>query len=397
MANSALDVRDPHAAPKPSPSPSAPRVDSARPATEPRRSAALGARLFSLLMLCAVAAFFSYCGVTIYQFMRDAFVAPAILSPDSDVVLANKLKLSEFVEERARAAADIEGIDAQVVADDQGIAHLEELRGRLDKAVRWTSEVTAEKASAGSAELQTLARERQVMVSMLDEQKELTAKARNEEQAGLISQTDLAKQAQTLSQLQLALIDNERTTLQSEAALRETALEQRSLGAVGDAPLTPEMMTRVEQTIRVEVESLQLESDKRSKLAEKRALVERIARIDELESELKSRPIYRAIERNLEVAFVPYTQIDGIQAGAGTYSCLWGLLFCKQVGTVSEIVPGELVLPDPWGAPARGQYVVLDLWDHDSAKAKTLRVRRRASSTNAPGGSPAPGGSVAGQ
>jgi len=402
MAGSALDLdaraaspKAAPAAPKPPASAGVSGPDSRVRPCPPVGSAPLNARLFSLLMLCAVAAFFGYGGVTMYHFMRDSFVAPAILSPDSDIVLANKLKLSEFVEERARAAAEMEGIDAEVAADDQGIARLAELRRQVDKAVRWTSEATAEKASAGAAELRTLAHEKQVMTAMLDEQKDLTAKARIDEQAGLISQTDFAKQAQALSQFELALIDNERTTLQSEAALRETTLEQRAIGATGDAPLTPEMMTRAEQTIRVELESLKLESDKRAKLAEKGALVERVARIDELEGELKNRPIYRAIERNLEVAFVPYTQIEGIEAGAGTYACLWGLLFCKQVGTVSEIVPGELVLPDPWGAPARGQYVVLDLWDHDSAKAKTLRVRRRVGGASPPAG-PA-GGPVAGR
>lgn len=394
MTGSALDLGDHAAPPTAAPATTQSRAsagdrrrDSTMPPGSRARSATLNARLFSLLMLCAVAAFFGYGGVTVYQFMRDSFVAPAILSPDSDFVLANKLKLSEFVEERARAAAEMEGIDAQVAADDQGIARLSELRKQVDKAVRWTSEVTAEKASAGAAELRTLAREKEVMAAMIDKQKELTAKARVEEQAGIISQTDFAKQAQALSQFELSLIDNERATLQSEAALRETTLEQRALTATGDSPLTPEMMTRAEQTIRVELESLKLEADKRAKLAEKGALAERIARIDELEAELKNRPIYRAIERNLEVAFVPYTQIEGIEAGAGTYSCLWGLLFCKQVGTVSEIVPGELVLPDPWGAPARGQYVVLDLWDHDSAKAKTLRVRRRAGGASSPAGS----------
>jgi len=45
------------------------------------------------------------------------------------------------------------------------------------------------------------------------------------------------------------------------------------------------------------------------------------------------------------------------------------------VGTVSELVPGEVVQPDPWGASTRGQYAVLDLRDHRSARSKTLRVR----------------------
>jgi hypothetical protein len=48
---------------------------------------------------------------------------------------------------------------------------------------------------------------------------------------------------------------------------------------------------------------------------------------------------------------------------------------CRPVGTVSEVVPGEVILPDPWGNQTRGQYAVLNLQDRDAARAKTLRVR----------------------
>jgi hypothetical protein len=58
---------------------------------------------------------------------------------------------------------------------------------------------------------------------------------------------------------------------------------------------------------------------------------------------------------------------------------VWGVFACKPVGTITEIVPGEVILPDPWGNPARGQYAVLDLSNHDAAKSKVLRVRRGAS------------------
>jgi hypothetical protein len=54
---------------------------------------------------------------------------------------------------------------------------------------------------------------------------------------------------------------------------------------------------------------------------------------------------------------------------------------CKQVGVVAEVVPGEVVLPDPWGNMARGQYAVLNLSDGLAARAKMLRVRALPAST----------------
>jgi hypothetical protein len=42
---------------------------------------------------------------------------------------------------------------------------------------------------------------------------------------------------------------------------------------------------------------------------------------------------------------------------------------------VSQMVPGEVVQADPWGSQVRGEYVVLDLTEHEAARAKTLRIR----------------------
>jgi len=335
-------------------------------------------------MLGGVAAMLTCAGDSAYRASRDSFVAPAILSPDSDVIITGKLKLGELLLERSRVAAAIEGIGAEVIADDKGIEQLEGLRAKLDRSLQFTSEVTSNKAVAGNAELGALLRQREILTAMVSEQKKLERNAQADVEAGVISRSDYAKETQTLGQYELALVENERTTLQRETEVRETRLTQRALTLPAESPLTPELMVREDQKIHVQLEEVHLEAEKRSKLAEKAALSERIATLDALAAQLKSRPVYKAVERRLDVAFVPYTQIDGVQAGAQVYSCTWGLFFCKQVGMVAELVAGEILLPDPWGTPQRGQYAVLDLWDRESAKAKTLRVRSGAQTTAAP-------------
>jgi hypothetical protein len=342
-------------------------IDVAAPGLAPRFAA--------LVMLGVVAAFFGYGAVTAYRSLRDSFVAPAILSPDSDIVLANRLKLSEMAQERARAAADIEGIDAEIAAETSGLDRLVSLKQQLENSVQWTRDLTSEKAATGAAQLNALEREKEVVAEMIDRETALSKKAEADVAAGVISRTDYAKETQTLNQLQVALIDNERAMVESRAAVRESELTQRAISFSPGAPLTPDLAARAEQMIRVDLDSIKLEADRRSRLAQRKELVGRIADIDDLTQKLESRPIYRAAEGNLDVAFVPYTQIDGVATGDSVYSCVWGLFHCKEVGTVAEIVSGEVATADPWGSPARGQYVVLDLWDRSAAKEKTLRVR----------------------
>jgi hypothetical protein len=342
----------------------------------------LRARAFSFVMLCGVSSALGYAAYTAYGATRDSYVAPAILSPDSDVVLASKLKLAEMADDRAKASAELDDVDSVIEADDEAIARLGFLQHKLENAVHWTSEITSAKASAGAAALQSLLQQKQVIEDMLAGQRTLTQKAQADLAAGVVSRTDYAKEAQALDQMQLAILENARARRDSQAALHEAQLALRAVRTPDDAPLTPELMAHEEQVIRLELEVVHLESEKRSKLAERAALSERIAKLDELAGQLKNRPIYQAADKSVDVAFVPYTQIDGVESGAKVYACVWGLFLCKQVGAVAEVVPGEVVSADPWGASTRGQYAVLSLWSPEAARLKTLRVR----STSSPGG-----------
>ena len=326
-------------------------------------------------MLSAVAVAFAYAAGAAYEYVRDAFVAPAILSPNSDLVITNRLRLGELEVERERAVADIEALDADLSGADSAIAGLQKLQKTAASAIEWTSTVTAEKANATVAQLHALSNERQLMVTMVEDQKKQTAKAEADVASGLIPATEYARRKESLNQAEIALLDNDRSSLQLQSSLEETALAQRALARPRNAPQMPELIAQQEQMIRVELEIVRLTSEQRSKTGQKKALTERVAKIDEMARQLKSRPTYQAIEKNIDIAFVPYTQIDGVSDGAPVYSCLWGIIFCKEVGAVTQLVPGEVSVADPWGAPARGQYAVLDLYDHESARAKTLRVR----------------------
>jgi hypothetical protein len=349
----------------------------------------LRTRFFAFLTLFGLAFVFCYAAIVAYQAMRDSFVAPIILSPDNDLILANKLKLGELDVERARSVAEQEGVDADLAAADDAIGRLRGLHATASNGTAWTSRITSQKATASGAELTTLGEQRRVLTSMLQQQKELTSKARADRDAHIVSGADYEKEEQALHQLELALLENERSTLNVQSALGETMLAQQALAQGNNARVVmPELLVRQEGVIRLEVEVVRLESEKRSKLALKRALSERIAKIDELAAQLKGRPLFRAVDHSLDVAFVPYTQIEGVDSGSRVYSCVWGLFLCKAVGTVAELVPGEVVLPDPWGNQARGQYAVLNLADREAAKAKTLRVRPAEAArpaTDAPG------------
>lgn len=343
------------------------------PKTTPRR-AGPRTRFFAFTALSSLVACVAYAGQQAYLAATDSFVAPIILSPDSDLVLSSKLRASQLAAERALAASDLEALDETVAASQQALVRLKGLLRTPSSANAWTTQANDGRIAAGHAEQRLLGQQRTVLTEMSDKQAAVVAEARANLGAGLISKLEVTKELKAQNDLAFALLENDRTRLQTQLQLRQMVLTAKSLKG-GDVPVMPEMIAREEQMVHLELEVLRLESELKSKRSERKLLAQKVSALDELEAQMKTRPLFRAAEKTMEVAFVPYTQLQGVAPGANVYDCVWGVVHCRPVGVVTEVVPGEVVLPDPWGNQARGQYAVLDLREHESAKAKTLRIR----------------------
>jgi len=335
-------------------------------------------RLLSRLMLCAVVAGFGYAGSAAYRLATDSFVAPIIFSPDSDVVIQNKLSLSRLLAERSTIQLRIDENHAGAAAASQAIDRLEELKRASSRALDWSTAISARQASAGEADLQALSKQGAVLAEMIGRQEQYAREMQSNLAAGLVHESDVARQENSLSELRVAALQNDRDRLAAEAQLQTALLTkqaQKSSGAPA-GPSTPEMLLQKDQLVRIELEILKLDAERRTKLAQQRSDDQELAEIDALVSQMKSRPVFRAAESKQNVAFVPYTQINGVQRGSTVYECaVWGMFSCNPVGMVSEVLPGEVAMQDPWGTPTRGQYAILDLSNPSAAQSKALRVR----------------------
>lgn len=337
-------------------------------------------RVMSFCALAAMASAIVWVGRESYQALTDSFVAPAILSPDSDIIIGSKLKLAELAGERAKTKMQLDAIDADVAAIREAVTRLRALEEKGKDSLAWTVSINARAASSGAMELDALAKQKAMLADIVARQRTFADEARANMTSGLVSKTDYAREVQALHQAEIALIEADRVRVQTEAVTQQARMASASLAGNMKSMPMPEMLLREDQNVRIELDILRLESDVRAKNTERRMLEDRLAKIDEIDAQLRGRPIYRAVDKNVEVAFVPYTQIDGLHEGDDVYDCIWSMFHCKKVGRVSELVPGEVILPDPWGNQARGQYAVLDLVDHQAARSKALRVRTAAPS-----------------
>jgi hypothetical protein len=336
-------------------------------------------RVFSFVALAGMVGGCGALGREGYFVATDSFVAPAILSPQSDLVLEQKLKFSQIELEKGRAEQSIEECNNSIEADQKAVIRLNELKDMAANALTFSKTTTGAQVNMGGAALQTLSSQAAGIRDMIDRQTSIVNDAKNNLAAGLLPRSEFDREQQSLDALRIQLMDNERSKMSAGLALNQAALTQYALSAKRNTMFTQEQMMNMDTVARIEVQIFSSEADLRTKNLQKQQMEVELVRVMQLESDLKNRPLFQAIEKQLDVAFSPYTSLKGIMPGGRLMDCVWGVFNCKEVGKVVSIISGEAILPDIFGAgQVRGQFISLDLHKnrHDEAmQSKVLRVR----------------------
>ncbi|HTU59758.1 MAG TPA: hypothetical protein VMF89_15005, partial [Polyangiales bacterium] len=333
------------------------------------------ARVTSLVILCAAAVALFHAGRAGYYLATDVQVAPFMLTPDSDAITGSRLSLAALTTERETAGAHLEVLVEQLQVARDSRERLTALHAKFAGAVGVSRELTAESERSAQQELQKVLSQRTVIEGALAEQASYIEDLDRRVESGLAHGSDVVRERAELRRLQLLQLDRERDQVAAENRARELGVTRASQRGATDR-ITADQLRLEEQLLRLELEVRGLEADERGKLAELASVNAQTARLDELIAQLKQRPLYRAIANKQTLAFVPYTQLRGVRAGASIYQCrVWSVFSCDYVGRIAEVLPGEIDGVDPWGTRERGEYAVLDLSESRAITAKTLRVR----------------------
>lgn len=356
---------------------------------KPTKQTLLRSRIVSVAALCLTVAGVGYLAKNAYHIATDSFVVPVVLSPDSDLVIQSTLSRAALLSERMKISLQREQAEAELYAAEQAIEQLKALHGSVEKSLDWTGVVTNTQAKADTHELDILRRHQAELNSMLAAQEAVVARAETDLAAGLLQKSEYTRETNALGPIRVAIIENERARLLAQTAMDQVLLTRHAMTTGGHGPstkvATPEMLMQQEQLVRIKCDLLKLEAERRTKSAMRRHIEEEVGKLDELLAQLNKRPIFRAIDASTNVAFIPYTQVEGVSAGGKVYECVLGVFSCTQVGRVTEVLPGEVIVPDPWGSPARGVYAVIALDDQHAAQSKTLRVRSAGKGAGGPG------------
>jgi hypothetical protein len=257
------------------------------------------------------------------------------------------------------------------------------MRSNTNDVFRWEADVEATHAATVTQSMRALVRQQRVLSGQRERQAASVERARTNLEAGLIGRRELDNEEHSLAQIDLAIANNERALLEARMQEQLARLQSDTYRAAlqgSAAPPSvggrmPSVVTRQEQAIRLELQISEMQAERRGLQGMRDVGVRNLARLREALDQLRDRPVYRATQESLDVAFVPYEQLEGVHPGATVMQCTFWIFACHDVGRVTEVVPGEVVTQDPWGEMARGRYAVLHLDDPLAVQERILRVR----------------------
>ncbi|MGE0402727.1 MAG: hypothetical protein AB7T06_38845 [Kofleriaceae bacterium] len=351
------------------------------PAEDTRPGRSIVGRVFALAMLVGTIAGLAWLGQQIYFVITDGWIAPMHLSPDSDQIQSLRLAHQRNLSELGRIDAEVARLDSELAAIDSAIAQLSAMRGSTTETMKWQAEHNRVEAGGLNASRRLLRKQRDQVKLLHARQSVLVERARQDLAAGVIDRSVVDREEQRRDQLALEITELTRQIEETKLRSKQTTVALDAYQATLDHSAAssigrmPEIAARDERDARVEIEIQRLAAEARGHRALRAAAVAGSAEQRRLLAELENRPLYRAMKKATDVAFVPYDQLSSVKPGASVVACAWAVFVCDKVGTIGELVPGEIATQDPWGEIARGQYAVLHLVDPDAVRERVLRVR----------------------
>jgi hypothetical protein len=326
----------------------------------------LGFGILSIIVVVLI----GYIATSAFYFVSSSWIQPMVVSPTDERVLQLKSELAEQASVRDKIAVDLQHTDRFIAAQ-------QDFQTEFVKAVQ--ADLAERKSSLGR--VAQLARQYRGERSRIRSSNDDFARMSKEEisreyKAGLVNRDGLLNGAYQQGQIansnlslaeRQAEFENRAASLEKESAALEGVLSKKANAGV----LSYEVLK-----IKRDYDTSRLETAKATE--ERKALQDSLERHDAILKSIRQSPQLRAADRKADVAFVPYSNFDGLKVGTPVYACAIEMLICHEAGKVQAILPGEVTSKHPnREKQLRGQMVELALDDADAAEENVLFVGRK--------------------
>jgi len=323
---------------------------------------------FAVLTVIALA-LVSYLGANIFYWFSTCWIEPTVIAPTDERVLALSAQLLQQTSARDKVAADL--------ADAERVMQMHE--EFLDSAKKALADELADRKSELSKLMALDKSFSSTRHEVASNGRAFSAMSKHrlaaEYQSHFIDRETAVSGAMQLSQIAQGNLSLAEKDIELAKRRAELQRETEALGAVVGAKPAGKHSIAILQIVQ-DVKRAELEL---AKARDNRVVLQKsLERYDKMVKTISESPFVRAVEGKDTIAFVPYDNIDRVKAGAPVYGCWIGPLFCKKVGSIVALLPGEMAYKHPLhNAQLRGQPAQISLADVHDAERKVLFVGGR--------------------
>lgn len=319
---------------------------------------------FGILTL-VVFVLLGYIAVTAFYFFNRTWVAPIVISASDENVVALQSQLAAQENQRANLVGELQQAERAIAAEQ--LFHLQFVKAiKKDLAGRRIALDRAKQLSQAAATTRE-----EIRTTNADYSQSTVARMGDDFAAGMIDRDAMLAGKVQLAQISTANLSLAERQNEFDERAAELAVQTQSLDAI---------LANKSATAALSYDVLRIARDyEASKLALARELGNRdrlkasIERQDQIIAGLNRSSYLRAIADHATVALVPYANLGNVKKGTPLYGCRLKMMICRQVGTVLEVLPGEVQVRHPSrDMIVRGRMVEMQLSEPDAAQDMVL-------------------------
>lgn len=309
-----------------------------------------------------------YITTTAFFYVSDSWVVPMAVSPTDEKVVTLQAQLSELQTQRDRLDDELDQAERAIEAQQ---AFQEEfakaIKGDLEGRTAALGRVRA-LASAAAATRQQIKSQSSAYASQSRKQ------MAQEYAAGLIDRNAMLSGKFQLAQITSANLSLAERQAEFETRAQELEAQTRSLDLILDSASAGDNDALSYEVLRIKQEYEASRLDLAKAVETRDTLQSALERQDKMIESFKSSAYLRAVEDGASVAFVPYANLGDATKGEDLYACKVGMIICYHVGTILEVLPGEVQFKHPHrDKMLRGRMLELKL-DDDELEASSEDV-----------------------
>jgi hypothetical protein len=323
----------------------------------------LGFAVLAVIVIVLV----GYVATSLFYALDRSWIVPAVISPTDEKVLALQTELALHETQRDRVLADLDAAERAVAAEQ-----------------RYQRELTTAITADLGARQVALARVQSLATSAATARRNVQASSRafaaahsvqlaREYRAGVVDRAAMLDGRYQLAQISTSSLSLAERQVELDTRAGELAAAVAGLSAlagdhVDDTALSYEVLT-IKRSYAASKLTLAKALDTRAMLAAS------LKRLELLIANLAQSGYLRAVRDHATIAVVPYDNASNVHAGVSLHACRAAMLLCRRVGSVLEVLPGEVSVRHPnRERTLRGRMVVLDLDERGAARNEVLFV-----------------------